>query len=66
MYLSVAERPYKKSLELGTTYQKLVGLMIQKANPIENVEPFIGVVVPAVFIKETIDKLAGFVSPVIE
>jgi hypothetical protein len=53
--------PYKHQMNFGVTYQKLFGLVTQQANPINDVDPSLGVIVPAIYIKETIDKLAGFV-----
>ncbi len=48
------------------TYQKILGLVIQKADPVGNVDPFVAFIVPAVYIKQTIDLLAGFESPIKE
>ncbi len=65
VYFSFAGRIRKDHLPpLGTvvTYQKLIGLVIQKADPVGNIDPFIGVIVPSVYIKETIDQLSGFES----
>jgi hypothetical protein len=60
VYLAYSERPYKHQMNFGMTYQKLFGLVTQQAGPINDVDPSLGVIVPAIYIKETIDKLAGF------
>ena len=60
VYFSYYDRPYKQQPTMGITYQKLFGLVTQQAGPINDVDPSIGVIVPAIYIKETIDKLAGF------
>jgi hypothetical protein len=60
VYFSYQERTYKQQLQLGMSYQKLFGLVTQQAGPINDVDPSIGAIVPAIYIKETIDKLAGF------
>jgi len=69
VYFSFTGRPRKDHLlPFGRvmTYQKLIGLVIQKADPVGQIDPFIGVIVPSIYIKETIDKLAGFESMVTE
>jgi hypothetical protein len=48
------------------TYRKLIGLVIQKADPVGNIDPFIGIIVPSVYIKETIDLLSGFESKIVD
>lgn len=66
VYLSYASRVYKGTLRINTTFQKIFGIVTQQASPIENIDPSIGVIVPAIFIKETIDILAGFESKIKE
>jgi hypothetical protein len=69
VYFAYAGRFRKDHLPaFGTTmmYQKLIGLVIQKADPVGNVDPFIGIIVPSIYIKETIDKQAGFESKLAE
>ena len=53
---------------IGTivTYQKVVGLVTQKLDAVGNVDPQLSIIVPSVYIKETIDLLAGFESKVEE
>jgi hypothetical protein len=60
VYFSFSERLYRKTLQLGTEYQKIFGLVTSKADPVNDVDPSLGVIVPSIYIKETIDKLAGF------
>lgn len=60
VYLAYSYRPYKHQVNMGVTYQKLFGLVTQQAGTINDVDPSIGVIVPAIYIKETIDKLSGF------
>jgi hypothetical protein len=48
------------------TYQKLFGLVVQKADPVGDADPFIAVIVPSIYIKETIDILSGFESTIKE
>jgi hypothetical protein len=66
VYFSFANRPYRANLMLGTTYQKIFGLVTEKANPVGEIDPLIGIIVPSIFIKETIDILAGFESEIKE
>jgi S1-C subfamily serine protease len=63
VYFSFTGRIRKDHLPpFGTlvTYQKVMGLVTQKVDRVGNIDPFIGLIVPSVYIKETIDKLAGF------
>lgn len=60
VYFSYLDRPYKGKIQLGTMYQKLFGLVTQQASPINDVDPSLGIIVPSIYIKQTIDKLAGF------
>jgi S1-C subfamily serine protease len=46
------------------TYQKLIGLVTEKFDPVGNVDPFIAVIVPSVYIEETLDLLSGFDSKI--
>jgi hypothetical protein len=62
VYFSYVDRTFNGNLNLGMTYQKLFGLVVQKANPVGDEDPSIAIIVPSVYIKETIDKLAGFES----
>jgi len=67
VYFSFTGRFRKDHLQpFGTvlTYQKLIGLVTQKADPVGNIDPFIGLIIPSVYIKETIDRLAGFESKI--
>jgi hypothetical protein len=67
VYFSFTGRIRKGHLPpLGTvvTYQKLIGLVIQKADRVGNVDPFIGLIIPSVYIKETLDRMAGFESKI--
>ena len=48
------------------TYQKVIGLVIQKADPVGNIDPFIGLIIPSVYIKETLDLLSGFESKIVD
>ncbi|MGC2476180.1 MAG: trypsin-like peptidase domain-containing protein [Candidatus Sulfotelmatobacter sp.] len=66
VYFSYSDRAHREGLKLGVVYQKVFGLVTQEASPIENVDPSLGVIVPSVFIKETIDILAGFESKIKE
>jgi Trypsin-like peptidase domain len=66
VYFSYSDRAYKNQLRLGTTYQKIFGIVTQQASPIQNVDPSLGIIVPSIFIKETIDILAGFESKIKE
>jgi hypothetical protein len=60
VYFSYQDRPNKGHVMLGVLYQKLFGLVTQQAGPINDIDPSLGVIVPSIYIKETIDKLAGF------
>lgn len=66
VYLEYLDRPYqgKFSPFRKVTYQKIFGLVTKKADPIGNEDPYLGVIVPSIYIKETIDRLAGFVSTI--
>lgn len=69
VYFSFTGRVRKSHLpRFGTvmTYQKLIGLVTQKADPVGNIDPFIGLIVPSVYIKETIDLLSGFESKIVD
>src|SRR5208282_1798173 len=68
VYLSFTGRPFKGRIPFGTlmTYQKLFGLVVQKADPVGDADPFIAVIVPSIYIKETIDILSGFESTIKE
>jgi len=46
--------------------QKLIGLVTQKADPVGNIDPSLGVIVPSVYIKEAIDMLSGFESKTLD
>jgi hypothetical protein len=62
VYFSYTGRPFKNKFSYTTlvTYQKLFGLVIQKITAINSIDPAIGIIIPSIFIKETIDLLAGF------
>ena len=62
VYFSYTSRPFNQGLALGKTYQKIFGLVTQKLTVVGAADPYIGVIVPSVYIKETIDLLAGFES----
>lgn len=66
VYLEFVGRPFKNIIPFGTlmTYQKLFGLVIEKVDPIGNADPSIAIIVPSIYIKETIDILAGFESTI--
>jgi hypothetical protein len=66
VYFSFNYRPYKDVLSFGLTYQKIFGLVTEKVNPVGDVDPSIGIIVPSIYIKETIDLLAGFESKIKE
>jgi hypothetical protein len=69
VYFSFTGRIRKDHLPpFGTvvTYQKLIGLVTQKVDPVGNIDPFIGLIVPSIYIKETIDQLSGFESKIVD
>jgi hypothetical protein len=69
VYFSYTGRIAKDHLpNFGTmmTYQKVVGLVTQKIDSVGNIDPQLSIIVPSVYIKETIDLLAGFESKVEE
>jgi hypothetical protein len=68
VYFSFTGRPYKDKLPFPqiVTYQKVLGLVTQKVNPVGDIDPSIGIIVPSIYIKETIDLLAGFESKIKE
>ena len=69
VYFSFVGRIRKGHLQsFGTvmTYQKLIGLVTQKVDPVGNIDPSIGSIVPSVYIKETIDLLSGFESKIVD
>jgi hypothetical protein len=60
VYFAYTDRQYKDTIRMGVTLQKVFGIVIQQLASVENVDLSLGVIVPSVFIKETIDILAGF------
>jgi hypothetical protein len=66
VYFSYSNRMYNDTFNMGTTHQKIFGLVVQKANPVSAIDPLIGIIIPSVYIKETIDRLAGFESNLTE
>ena len=68
VYFEYADRLYKGTYSpfKRVTFQKIFGLVTSMVNPIQNTDPSIGLIVPSVFIKETIDQLAGFESKITE
>ncbi len=66
VYFAYLDREYKGLFQTGTTYQKIFGLVSQQAPVIQNADPSLGLIVPSIFIKETIDILAGFEAKIKE
>jgi len=64
VYFSYSQRLFKGTYRIDQhmTYQKILGLVSQMAGPVHQKDPSVGIIVPAIFIKETIDALAGFES----
>jgi S1-C subfamily serine protease len=66
VYFTYTNRAYKGTLNMGLTLQKVVGIVTQQLSSTNNIDLSLGVIVPSVFIKETIDILAGFESKIKE
>jgi hypothetical protein len=68
VYLAFTGRPFKDKIPFGRlmTYQKLFGLVVEKVDSVGNIDPSVAVIVPSVYIKETLDILSGFESTIKE
>jgi len=53
-------------MNLGMSYQKIFGIVTQQYDPVANVDPSIGVIVPSIYIKETLDLLSGFETELVD
>jgi hypothetical protein len=62
VYLAMTDRIYKGQFNPMTriVYQKIFGLVTKKADAVDNVDPSIGLIVSSIYIKEAIDRMAGF------
>ena len=59
VYFYYPNRMIRGDLKLAVVYRGIFGLMSQKANPQQGTDPELGIIVPAVFIREVIEMLSA-------
>ena len=58
VYFYYSNRMIRGNVKIANVYRGIFGLVTEKAGPQQGTDPEIGIIVPAVFIREVIDKLS--------